>query len=96
MTPTLRDRHTLVLLLAGPTLVMLALFALPMTIVAVSSVTTQPGRWTVGEYARILLDQYHWSVLATTFRIAGLATLLCVLIGFPLAYYLVRLVRWRM
>ena len=30
-----------------------------------------------------------------TFRIGALTTLVCVLIGYPLAWYLVRIVRWR-
>ncbi|MEP7205804.1 MAG: proline racemase family protein [Casimicrobiaceae bacterium] len=89
-----RDARTLLLLPGCRPLVMAALFALPMVVVAVWSLGNAQDRWTFDSYARVLLDRYHWSVLATTFRIAGLATLWCVLIGFPLAYYLVRLVRW--
>jgi putative spermidine/putrescine transport system permease protein len=83
-------------LLSAPVLVLAAFFAIPMAVVAVASFGDAAGRFTLAQYAKILLDQYHWEVLATTLRIAALTTVWCLLLGFPLAYYLVRLVRWRL
>ncbi len=90
-----RESRALVELLGAPVAAMVALFAVPMAVVAVASFGDATGRFTLSEYARILLDQYHWEVLAVTFRIGALTTLGCLALGFPLAYYLVRIVRWR-
>ncbi len=54
-----------------------AFFAVPMVVVAVASFGDAAGRFTLAHYAKILLDQYHWEVLATTFRIAALTTVWC-------------------
>ncbi|KAA0680682.1 ABC transporter permease [Roseomonas genomospecies 6] len=81
-------------LLAAPVAFFVAFFAVPM-IVVVSSSLMAGGVPSLGNYARVLLDQYHWDVLAATFRIAGLTTVACALLGYPLAYYLVRVVKSR-
>src|SRR5712672_2855401 len=85
--------------LAGlPVLFFAAFFVAPMVAVAVASFTTAGGEFTFAHYARILLDRYHWDVLWVTFRIGALTTIVSVLIGYPLAWYLVRLVHsdlWR-
>ena len=91
MTATLR---TITLLTGLPALFFAAFFVAPMMVVAVASLTDADGHLTFADYARILLDRYHWDVLWVTFRIAALTTLFSVLIGYPLAWYLVRIVRW--
>ncbi len=52
---------------------------------------------TLDHYIRVLGDQYHWDVILVTFRIAALTTLISLLLGYPLAWYLVRVVAsaWR-
>ena len=92
MTP---PRTALALLLFAPLAFFAAFFVAPMAVVALSSVTSDEGGLTFAHYARVLLDQYHWDVLWVTFRIALLTTAICMLVGFPLAWYLVRIVRWR-
>ena len=42
----------------------------------------------------MLADQYHWDVILSDVP-AGLHTLICVALGYPLAWYLVRVVRWQ-
>lgn len=88
-------RTTLPLLLFAPVAFFAAFFLAPMAVVLVSSLTAPDGSPTFAHYARILLDQYHWDVLWVTFRIALATTALTMLIGFPLAWYLVRIVKWR-
>jgi putative spermidine/putrescine transport system permease protein len=73
----------------------LAFFLAPVTVVAIASLTDASGNLTFVNYARVLLDQYHWDVLWVTFRIGAITTIACVLIGYPLAWYLVRIVDWR-
>lgn len=92
MSGTLRP---VLLLCALPAAFFVAFFLAPMAVVLIASLTTPAGQPTFAHYVRILADAYHWDVLWVTFRIGALTTLVCVLIGYPLAWYLVRIVQWR-
>lgn len=92
MSGTLRP---VLLLCALPAAFFVAFFLAPMAVVLIASLTTAAGQPTFAHYLRILADAYHWDVLWVTFRIGALTTLVCVLIGYPLAWYLVRVVQWR-
>jgi putative spermidine/putrescine transport system permease protein len=92
MSGTLRP---VLLLCALPAAFFVAFFLAPMAVVLIASLTTAAGQPTFAHYVRILADAYHWDVLWVTFRIGALTTLVCVLIGYPLAWYLVRIVKWR-
>ena len=83
------------LLCALPAAFFVAFFLAPMAVVLIASLTMPEGQPTFAHYVRILADAYHWDVLWVTFRIGALTTLVCVLIGYPLAWYLVRIVQWR-
>ncbi|MCS3506612.1 ABC transporter permease [Achromobacter sp. JUb104] len=85
------------LLLAAPVLFFAAFFLAPLAVVALASVTSsEPGlSLTTQQYLRVLADQYHWDVILTTFRLAVFTTIVCVILGYPLAWYLVRVVRWQ-
>jgi len=82
-----------------PLLFFAAFFLAPLAVVLLASFTGGHGTGllalTVSNYARILADHYHWEVTLVTFRIACLTTVFCVLLGYPLAWYLVRIVRWQ-
>ena len=82
------------LLIGIPSLFFLAFFIFPMVVVAIASITDASGEVTLANYTRILLDQYHWDVVWVTFRIGLSTTIFSVLIGYPLAWYLVRIVNW--
>lgn len=45
---------------------------------------------TLANYAKFFADSYYQEVLATTLWVSALSTLLCLLAGFPVAYFLVR------
>lgn len=89
------SRLTLLWLLALPVCVFTAFFLMPLSVVLISSLSTQEGQFTFAQYGRILMDGYHWQVIGVTFRLAILSTLICVVLGYPLAWYLVRIVKWR-
>lgn len=93
------DLHKATRLLALPSLFFLAFFLVPLSVVLLSSLMAESGQGvSLQHYARILLDQYHWDVVAVTFRIGLFTTLICLLIGYPLAWFLVRVLRsslWR-
>lgn len=47
-------------------------------------------------YARLLTDDFTWKLLGNTLRLAGLCTLLAVLLAYPVALFLTRTTsRWR-
>ncbi|ACL62595.1 ABC transporter permease [Methylobacterium nodulans] len=77
-----------------PALTFLILFfAVPLAENAVRSVAvpTAEGTRISGEYyARLFTDPYYLGILAQTVWVSFEATLICVVIGFPIAYYLVR------
>lgn len=81
-------------LLILPTIFFCAFFLVPLGVVLVSSLLESGSlQLTLSHYARILLDQYHWGVILLTFRIALMTTVICILIGYPLAWFLVQVVR---
>src|SRR2546423_6499704 len=84
-----------------PTRVVLALLlAVPLAIVCVySGLTrgayggvTQP--WTLENYARFF-DPLYGAILLRSLLMAGAATALCLLLGFPLALFISRAQKWR-
>ncbi|PUA18065.1 ABC transporter permease [Glaciimonas sp. PCH181] len=83
------------LMLVAPLAFFAAFFLAPLAVVLIASLTGAQGEsWTFANYLRVLADRYHWDVILVTFRIACMTTLVCLLLGYPLAWYLVRVVRW--
>ena len=83
---------------AAPIAFITAFFLVPLSVVLLASLQDKSGAFSLAQYVRILADQYHLGVVLTTFRIAILTTFLCLILGYPLAWYLVRVVRlkaWR-
>jgi spermidine/putrescine transport system permease protein len=76
------------------------LIALPMTIVCAYSLMTRGAYggvirpWTVENFARIF-DRLYLMILLRSFSLATIATLLCLVLGFPLALYMARAKRRR-
>lgn len=46
---------------------------------------------TLDNYAKFFSDPYYQDVLLTTLRISALSSAICLVLGFPVAYYMVRL-----
>jgi putative spermidine/putrescine transport system permease protein len=79
-------------LLTPPALFSLAALGLPLAAVLLSSLTASgSGDVSLSNYARLLFDGYYWDVLWTTVRISLITTLSCIVLGYPIAYYLIRL-----
>ncbi len=89
MTPS---KLTPMLLLALPVLFFVAFFVAPLCTVFLSSITDGKGDFTFAHYAHILFDGYHWDILVVTLKLSLLTTLFCILLGYPLAYFLVNVV----
>jgi putative spermidine/putrescine transport system permease protein len=84
-------------LLIGPaTLVVLLSLVLPLALLARYSLNRYDRRtfmveaFTLENYLRFVTDPFYTGVLWTTFSIAIVTTLLCLLMGFPIAYKLAR------
>ena len=98
-----RSRRLEKLLLLGPGLLYLtALFLVPMVFIIVTAFLDSARfgglRWDIGldDFARAL-DPLYLRVLATSLAIAGVTTLLALLIGYPAAWAIARLPsRWRL
>jgi putative spermidine/putrescine transport system permease protein len=72
------------LILLGPPLAfIIAFFIVPFLVLAASSVHAEDGAFTLANYGKALLDFYYWN------------TLIALLIGYPLAYYMTRVLRSR-
>ena len=74
-------------LLLPALLVLFAVFVYPVLTVAYRSVYA--SRLTVESYRKILQSPVYLTVFWLTFRTAGIVTLVCVLVGYPFAYFLV-------
>ena len=82
-----RRRLQPVALLALPGAGYLALaFAAPLALLLMASVISE-GRPTLAGYRTFLADSFSWTVMANTIRSAGLITLICLVAGYPAAYY---------
>jgi putative spermidine/putrescine transport system permease protein len=77
-------------LLAVPAVAYLIVFyALPLIWLLAHSFAGRTG-FTLDAYARFFGDPFNWRVITNTLRIAGLVTLVCVVIGYPVAFALAR------
>jgi putative spermidine/putrescine transport system permease protein len=81
-------------LVALPAAFFTAFFLVPLIVVFIASTPSGDGSLSFAQ-SRILFDSYHWSILAVTFRLGLYTTLICLVLAYPLAWYLVRVVRWR-
>ncbi|MBK5293514.1 MAG: ABC transporter permease [Acidobacteriia bacterium] len=81
-------------MLAPSRALMGGLFLAPLSIIAAYSFLTrgtyggQSTPWTAENYVRLLADPLYTLILARSFWIAGLSTMFCLLLGFPLALFI--------
>lgn len=79
------------LVLAGPGALLLALgFFLPIAQMLVLSVEAAQGGVTLAHFTRFLGDSYYLGIVRRTAVLSLAITLICALIGFPLAYVMSR------
>ena len=74
--------------LAAPYVGWMALFVVaPLVLVVVYALTTRDGSFTLDNFSNMM--QYA-AVFGRSFLLAGIATVLCILLGYPMAYFLSR------
>jgi putative spermidine/putrescine transport system permease protein len=87
---TARPKIDAVFWLAVPALAYLAIaYALPLLFLLARSVSGADG-FTLSLFSAFFADAYNWHVIANTLRVAVLVTLVCLLIGYPVALALAR------
>src|SRR5215212_4682893 len=98
-----RSAHLTAAALVGPATLYVAIgILLPLAILLRYSLNQYvPGKFmvdalTVENYVKFFTDIYYTGVLTRTVRIALITTLICLVLGFPLAYVLARTrTRWK-
>lgn len=83
-------------LLGVPVAFLFIFFIVPFGVVLLDSFSTKEGAFTLEHYAKALGDFYYWETLLLTFKLSLFVTLAALLIGYPLAYFIVRQVRSRL
>jgi len=83
------SRRWILVLLGPPLIFLIAFFVVPFFVVVISSLHNQQGDWTLANYAKAILDFYYWDTLILTFTLSLYVTVICLVIGYPLAYYMI-------
>lgn len=82
----MNKRYIALLLLPG--LLFLTAFMLVPITLTVASTFVQDGKLTLEGYLHFFRDGFFNKILLTTLRVSVFTTLLCVLLGYPAAYYI--------
>lgn len=71
---------------------LLVFFAAPLAGNLLTSVKSDSGEpaFTLHYYSKLLFDPYYRGVVIETVKLSVVTTVICVLIGYPVAYYMVR------
>ena len=86
----MKQDRSLIGWLAAPAVAYLVLvYALPLLWLLARSITG-PGGISFALFRDFFADPFSWRVIGNTMRIAGLVTLVCLLIGYPVAFALAR------
>jgi len=82
-----RERRGYLLVLLPALLLLLALFVYPL--LGIASRSVYKGGYTLDLYRQIFRVPVYLAVIGQTFRVSALVTLICLALGYPLAYVLV-------
>lgn len=91
LAPERREARRYLLMLVPAVLVLLALFVYPLLGIADRSVYKPRVGYTLDYYAQLWRVPVYLTVIWRTFQISALVTLLCLALGYPLAYVLATL-----
>lgn len=84
-----KSKHMYWLLLPG--LLFLTVFMLVPIVLTIGSTFIQEGRPTLDGYLYFFKDAYFNRILLTTLRVSIVTTLICIVLGYPVAFYISRL-----
>ncbi|MGB3148086.1 MAG: ABC transporter permease, partial [Paracoccaceae bacterium] len=86
-----RERLALLGLASPALLVVMLIMVLPVGWLFYLSFIGSEGQFSLENYQRMLDSKSYARIFATTFKVSALTTGLCILIGYPLAYFLSQL-----
>lgn len=84
---TTRNSYSPALWLAGPVVFIILFFIVPIGQVAIQSVTDTDGGFTLKAYRTVLESGYYARVIAYTLTLSAKVTLLCLVFGYVVAYF---------
>ena len=91
----LREKLTLFGLAAPAAMLVLVIIVIPVGWLFWLSLFNDEGVMSLSNYTRMLESKSYTRIFTTTFKVSFLTTALCVLLGYPLAYFLAQLPkRW--
>jgi putative spermidine/putrescine transport system permease protein/spermidine/putrescine transport system permease protein len=86
-----RERLALLGLASPALIVVMLIMVLPVGWLFYLSFVGSDGQFSLENYQRMLASKSYARIFATTFKVSALTTGLCILIGYPLAYFLSQL-----
>jgi putative spermidine/putrescine transport system permease protein len=81
------------LLMLGPIAFFVLFFVAPFSLLLGESFMRPGGGVTLANYASVLSDTYYWKALLNTLLISLWVTAICILLGYPLAFFMIFHVR---
>lgn len=81
-------KKKVIYLLLLPGLLFLTAFMLVPLLFTMVGTFFQEGQFTISGYSYFFKDPYFLKILWTTLRVSLLTTLICIVLGFPVAYYI--------
>lgn len=88
-----REKLALLALSAPAALLVTVIIVIPVGWLFYLSLFNDAGQLSAENYTRMLASKSYTRIFITTFKVSMLTTLLCVLLGYPLAYFLAQLPR---
>ncbi|HEY0295282.1 MAG TPA: ABC transporter permease [Bordetella sp.] len=75
--------------------ILLVFFGLPLyesalQSLGISSIPGTPSAFTLQYYRKLFLDPYYLGLIGETLKVSAITTVLCLLAGYPIAYFIVR------
>lgn len=90
-----REQWSLLSLATPALLVVILIILIPLGWLFYLSLIGNDGQWTLEHYRKMIEYKSYTRVFVTTFQVSILTTLICLLIGYPLAYFLALMpARW--
>lgn len=81
-----------IILISPSLLILFIFFSLPLLTVLNNSLLEKEGGFTLSHYTSFLTDSYYLGILYVTIKIACIVTLLTLLLGYAIAYYVTRVI----
>ncbi len=83
-----REQRQLLSLAVPASIIILLIIVIPVGWLFYLSFVGSDGHFTLAHYQKMFQYKSYMRVFATTFQVSILTTLICILIGYPLAYFL--------